>query len=103
MRWWCWPTARTCSKADPDYDKVRGILKIIAVGPVKLTKVAQSPSYIWKPGRHLSDDGKLVLAQCASERTIETYRFDGKNLVRDDAATLKFESRPGTLATLRAH
>jgi DNA-binding beta-propeller fold protein YncE len=89
-------------KTDPSYDKVRGILKIFAVGPGKLTEVAQSPSCHWNQGATWSDDGKLVLAQCASERTIETYRFDGKSLVRDDAATLKFESRPGTLATLRA-
>lgn len=89
-------------KTHPDYDKVRGILKIFAVGPGKLTEVAQSPSCHWNQGATWSDDGKLVLAQCASERTIEIYRFDGKSLVRDDKATLKFESRPGSLATLRA-
>ena len=89
-------------KTHPDYDKVRGILKIFAVGPGKLTEVAQSPSCHWNQGATWSGDGKLVLAQCASERTIEVYRFDGKSLVRDDKATLKFESRPGTLATLRA-
>lgn len=89
-------------KTHPDYDKVRGILKIFAVGPGKLTEVAQSPSCHWNQGATWSDDGKLVLAQCASERTIETYRFDGKSLARDEKATLKFESRPGSLATLRA-
>lgn len=81
---------------------MRGILKIFAVGPGTLKEVAQSPSCHWNQGATWSGDGKLVLAQCASERTIETYRFDGKSLVRDDKATLKFESRPGSLATFRA-
>ncbi len=79
-------------KTHPDYDKVRGILKIFAVGPGKLTEVAQSPSCHWNQGATWSDDGKLVLAQCSARPSgpSKTYRFDGKNLVRDDAATLKF-------------
>ena len=86
-------------KTDPSYGKVRGILKIFAVGPGTLKEVAQSASCHWNQGATWSDDGKLVLAQCASERTIEVYRFDGKSLTRDDAATIAFESRPGSIAT----
>ena len=85
-------------KSDPGYDKVRGILKILAVGPGTLKEVAQTSSCHWNQGATWSDDGKLVLAQCASERTIEVYRFNGRSLVRDDAATLPFEPRPGSIA-----
>jgi len=86
-------------KTDPTYGKVHGILKIFAVGPGSLKEVAQSPSCHWNQGATWSDDGKVILAQCASERTIEVYRFDGKSLTRDDKATIAFESRPGSVAT----
>ena len=44
-------------------------------------------------------DGKLILQQCATEREILVYRFDGKSLTQDKAATIPFESRPGSIAT----
>ena len=87
------------TKTDPTYGKVRGILKILAVGPGTLKDVASTSSCHWNQGAAWSDDGKVILAQCATERTIEVYRFDGKSLVRDDKATLSFESRPGSIAT----
>ncbi len=87
------------TKTDPTYGKVRGILKIFAVGPGTLKEVASARSCHWNQGAAWSDDGKVILAQCATERTIEVYRFNGKSLVRDDKATLAFESRPGSIAT----
>lgn len=87
------------TKTDPTYGKVRGILKILAVGAGTLKEVASTSSCHWNQGAAWSDDGKVILAQCATERTIEVYRFDGKSLVRDDKATMPFESRPGSIAT----
>ena len=87
------------TKTDPTYGKVRGILKILAVGPGTLKEVASARSCHWNQGAAWSDDGTVILAQCATERTIEVYRFNGKSLVRDDKATLAFESRPGSIAT----
>ena len=87
------------TKTDPTYGKVRGILKIFAVWPGTLKEVASARSCHWNQGAAWSDDGKVILAQCATERTIEVYRFNGKSLVRDDKATLAFESRPGSIAT----
>ena len=87
------------TKSDPTYGQVRGILKIFAVGAGTLKEVASSGSCHWNQGATWSDDGKVILAQCATERTIEVYRFDGKSLNRDDKATLAFESRPGSVAT----
>lgn len=87
------------NKADPTYGKLRGILKIFAVGAGTLKEVASTASCHWNQGAAWSDDGKLILAQCATERTIETYRFDGKSLTRDDKATITLQSRPGSIAT----
>jgi DNA-binding beta-propeller fold protein YncE len=87
------------TKTDPTYGKVRGILKILAVGQGTLKEVGETRSCHWNQGATWSDDGKVILAQCATERYIEVYRFDGKNLTRDDKATISLESRPGSIAT----
>jgi len=86
-------------KSDPKYDQVTGILKVFAVGPGTLTEVAHADSCHWAQGATFSQDGKLVLQQCAAEREIQVYRFDGKSLVQDKGATLGRESRPGAIAT----
>jgi DNA-binding beta-propeller fold protein YncE len=87
------------TRSDPKYDSVTGILKIFAVGAGTLTEVAHADSCHWAQGATFSTDGKLVLQQCAAEREILVYRFDGKTLVQDKAATMTFESRPGAIAT----
>lgn len=86
-------------KSDPKYDGLVGIIRIYAVGPGTLTPVAQADSCHWAQGLAWSDDGKLVLQQCAAERAIQIFRFDGSSLKRDDSATLTFVSRPGSLST----
>ena len=86
-------------KSDPKYDGLVGIIRIYAVGPGTLTPVAQADSCHWAQGLAWSDDGSLVLQQCAAERAIQLFRFDGSSLKRDDSATLTFVSRPGSLST----
>src|SRR5690348_6492779 len=86
-------------KSDPRYDSVLGYIKVFAVGPGTLTPVAQADSCHWAQGATWSPDGKLILQQCATERQILVYRFDGKTLTQDKAATMTFESRPGSIAT----
>jgi len=86
-------------KSSPKWDSVTGVLKIFAIGPGALTPVAEAPSCHWLQGAAFSDDGKTVLAECAGERVIEVYAFDGKSLVQDKTATLPFVSRPGAIAT----
>ena len=86
-------------KSDPNYGSVLGIIKVFAVGPGTLTPVAQADSCHWAQGATWSQDGKLILQQCATEREILVYRFDGKSLTQDKAATMPFESRPGSIAT----
>src|SRR6185312_6315655 len=86
-------------KSMPNYDQVWGILKVFSVGPGTLTEVAHADSCHWAQGATWSEDGKLILQQCASERQFMVYRFDGKNLTQDKAATIPFESRPGSIST----
>jgi DNA-binding beta-propeller fold protein YncE len=86
-------------KSAPNYDSLLGIIKIYAIGPGTLTPVAQADSCHWAQGATWSQDGKLILQQCASERAIMVYRFDGKSLTQDKAATIPFESRPGSIST----
>ncbi|HWU54006.1 MAG TPA: hypothetical protein VN175_00805, partial [Rhizomicrobium sp.] len=86
-------------KSDPKYNQVTGILRVFAVGPGTLTEVAHADSCHWAQGATFSQDGKLILQQCAAERAILVYRFDGNSLIQDKNATLGFESRPGAIAT----
>ncbi len=86
------------TKSDPKYSQVTGILKVFAVGPGTLTEVARADSCHWAQGATFSQDGKLILQQCAAEREIQVYRFDGSSLVQDKSATLGFEARPGAIA-----
>ena len=87
------------TKSDPKYDQLTGILKVFAVGPGTLTEVAHADSCHWAQGATFSPDGKLILQQCAAEREILVFRFDGQSLVQDKDATLKLEARPGAIAT----
>lgn len=86
-------------KSDPRYDSLLGLIKVYAVGPGTLEQVAQADSCHWAQGGTWSQDGHLFLQQCATERQILVYRFDGKSLVQDKSATLQFQSRPGAIAT----
>jgi hypothetical protein len=87
------------AKSDPKFGARTGIVKIFAVEPGKLTELAHADSCHWAQGATFSQDGKLVLQQCAAEREILVYRFDGKSLVEDKGAALKFDTRPGAIAT----
>ncbi|RAK60396.1 YncE family protein [Phenylobacterium hankyongense] len=76
-----------------------GLLQVYRVRGTQVTRVAEAHSGGWCQGAIFSDDGRTVLLQCALGKDIEVYRFDGKALTRDDAATLKFDARPGSIAT----
>lgn len=68
----------------------------------KLTPVTTADTAHYCQGVTFSDDGKTILSQCALEKEIEVFHFDGKALTRDMGATLKFESRPGAIATAKS-
>ena len=86
-------------RSDPKFDKVLGLLKVYAVGDGTLTPVAQADTGHWGQGATFSKDNKLILLQCAAEREIEVFKFDGKTLVQDRSATIPMGARPGSIAT----
>ena len=90
------------AKSDPKFASVLGILRVFAVGKGTLTEVAHTDSGHWCQGAAFSDNGRLVLLQCATEREIEVYHFDGKSLKQDKSASLTLESRPGSISTLHS-
>ncbi|HTZ59094.1 MAG TPA: YncE family protein [Acidobacteriaceae bacterium] len=83
----------------PKYNSVHGLMRIFRVSDGKLTEVASTNTGHWCQGATWSRDGRTILLQCATEYDIEVYKFDGKTVVQDTSATLKFSSRPGSIAT----
>jgi DNA-binding beta-propeller fold protein YncE len=83
----------------PKYNSVHGLMRIFRISNGKLTEVASTDTGHWCQGATWSRDSHTILLQCATEYDIEVYKFDGKNVTQDTAATLKFSSRPGSIAT----
>ena len=86
-------------RSDPNFNKVLGLLKVFAVGDGTLTPIAQADTGHWGQGATISKDNKLILLQCAAEREIEVFKFDGKTLEQDRSATIAMGARPGSIAT----
>lgn len=86
-------------RSDPKFNSVLGLLEIYAVGAGTLTPVARSDTGHWCQGAAFSKDNRTILLQCAAEREIEVFRFDGKTLQQDKSATIALTSRPGAIAT----
>ena len=86
-------------RSDPKFDKVLGLLKVFAVGDGTLTLVAQADTGHWGQGATISRDNKIILLQCAAEREIEVFRFDGQTLVQDKSAAMAMGARPGSIST----
>lgn len=86
-------------RSDPKFNSVLGLLEIYAVGNGTLTPVTRSDTGHWCQGAVFSRDNRTVLLQCAAERQIEIYHFDGKTLTRDAAATVAVGARPGSIAS----
>ena len=59
-----------------------GWLRIYALNKTALALVAETQIGHWCQGVAWSADSRTVLAQCAVEREIRTFGFDGRRLVR---------------------
>ena len=92
------------SSADPGTPNYNdfGLLKVFRVDGPRLTQVAEARTGQWGQGAAWSDDGRTILQQGAIDKVIEVYRFDGVSLTRDASATLRFDTRPGAIATAAA-
>ena len=86
-------------RSDPKFNSVLGLFEIYAVGDGTLTPVTRADTGHWCQGAVFSRDNRTVLLQCAAERQIEVYHFDGKTLARDEAVTIAVGARPGSIAS----
>lgn len=76
-----------------------GLLKVYRASGPKLVLIAQARTGRVGQGATWSKDGRSIALQAALAQEIEVHRFDGKRLTRDAGATLKFDARPGAIAT----
>ncbi len=86
-------------KSDPSWNSKLGLLEVYKVGDGTLTAAGRADTGHWGQGATFSKDGKTILVQCAAEREIEVFHFDGKTLARDSHATIAIGARPGSIAT----
>jgi DNA-binding beta-propeller fold protein YncE len=78
-------------KASPTFNDF-GILKVYSLSNKTLTPVAETRIGHWCQGSAWSRDAKMVFVQCAVEREIQVFTFDGKAL--QPAAPIKVSGGP---------
>ncbi len=83
----------------PKYHSVFGLMRIFRVSDSKLSLIATARTGHWCQGAAWSKNDHEILLQCSMEREIEVFKFNGKTLTQDTAATLHFNARPGAIAT----
>jgi len=86
-------------RSDPKWDKVKGLLEIYRVGDGTLTPAGRADTGHWCQGTTFSRDDSTLLLQCAGERQIEVYHYDGTTLTRVEGADIPMGARPGSIAT----
>ena len=85
-----------------NFATVLGRLKLFRVDGATLTPAAETPIGHNCQGAVFSGDGHTLLVQCAVEKSITAYRFDGTSLVPEPGDPLTFDARPGAIATARS-
>lgn len=86
----------------PNFASVVGRLRVYRAGGPMLQQLAEAEIGHNCQGAVFSDDGRQILVQCAVEKTITMFNFDGKSLVRGKDAPLVFDARPGAIASARS-
>jgi DNA-binding beta-propeller fold protein YncE len=85
-------------KTSPFFNQ-SGRLKVFGLANKTLTPVADVPVGRWCQGAVFSRDGKTVAVQCAADREILVFRFDGKAL--SPAGSIKVNGGPAGMRTGR--
>jgi hypothetical protein len=76
-----------------------GWLRVYALNKTALMLVAETQIGHWCQGAAWSADGRTVLAQCAVEREIRTFGFDGRRL--SPGAPIKVSGGPSGIGVVR--
>jgi DNA-binding beta-propeller fold protein YncE len=74
-------------------------LRVYSIGKKSLVFAAEAPIGQWCQGMAWSRDSRTVVAQCAANRTLHVFRFDGKRLT--PAKNLELKSGPSGIRTER--
>jgi 6-phosphogluconolactonase (cycloisomerase 2 family) len=86
----------------PNFAEKIGRLRVYKAGGPDLIQIAEANIGHNCQGATFSDDSRTVLVQCAVEKTITAFHFDGQTLVPVENGTLTFDARPGAIATPRS-
>lgn len=89
------------SMTDPRYKTTHGLMLVYGIEGGKLTKLASVDTGHWCQGATWNNGSNEILLQCATERDIEVYKFDGTTLRPEPSETLHFNARPGAIATAK--
>lgn len=82
----------------PGYRR-NGVLAVLSTGAGQLRIIAQANTGRLCQGAAWSRDDRRIVLQCADDRWIESFAFDGGETLRRDPGILKTMGRPGALAT----
>ncbi len=85
----------------PNFAEVTGRLKVFSAAGKNLAPIAEAVIGHNCQGAAFSNDTRTILVQCAVEKTIQAFRFDGKTLAPVDGV-LNFDARPGAIATAKS-
>ena len=88
----------TAQPGSPNYND-HSLLQIYSVNGAELTRVAEANTGKWCQGAVFNRNNTQVVLQCAMDRQIEVYRFNGGTLTADARATMNFTARPGAITT----
>lgn len=81
-----------------NFATVTGRLRVYRVAGATLTQVAEAEIGHNCQGATFSDDARSILVQCAVEKDVTLFHFDGNSLT-EGSAPLTFDARPGAIAT----
>lgn len=88
----------TAQPGAPNYND-HSLLQIYSVNGAELTRVAEARTGKWCQGAVFNRNNTQIVLQCAMDRQIEIYRFNGHTLTADPRATMNFNARPGAITT----
>ena len=86
------------AKGTPFYREA-GRLQVFSLAGRNLTPVADAPTGRWCQGAAFSRDGRTIAVQCAADREILLFRFDGTQLAR--SGSIKVAGGPAGIRTGR--
>jgi len=86
------------SKSSPFYHPA-GRLRVFSLAGKKLTSVTEIPTGVWCQGAAWSRDSHTVVVQCAADKNIKAFTFDGRAL--RPAGTVAIPGMPSGIGVIK--